>query len=71
MAGSRNPYLNSSGYPDPTAFEALKNVEAENAPLENKVSFLIKVLKFVIHESGFELVNRIELRDRSTGRYFR
>lgn len=71
MAGNRNPYFNTSGYPAPTAYAALKSVEAENAPLENKVSFLIKVVKFIINESGFELVNRIELRDKNTGRYFR
>ena len=36
-----------------------------------KVNTLIKVLKFIIAESGFELVARIELRDRKTGRFFR
>lgn len=36
-----------------------------------KVNFLIKVLKFIIAESGFELLARIELKDKKTGRCFR
>ena len=39
--------------------------------LDAKVNTLIKVLKFIIAESGFELAARIELRDRKTGRFFR
>ena len=38
---------------------------------EGKVNFLIKVLKFIIAESGFELLARIELKDKKTGRCFR
>ena len=44
---------------------------AEDAALEGKVNFLIKVLKFIIAESGFELLARIELKDKKTGRCFR
>lgn len=33
--------------------------------------FLIKVLKFIIAESGFELLARIEIKDKKTGRCFR
>lgn len=72
MSKNQNPFLNSSGCPDPTAYKALKNVGAvEYAPLEAKVTFLVKVLKFIINEAGFDLVNRIELKDKKTGRYFR
>nr|DAD95922.1 MAG TPA: hypothetical protein [Siphoviridae sp. ctGMq5] len=45
----------------------MKNEDA----LENKVGFLIKILKYIIRESGFELVNRIELRDKQSGRCFK
>lgn len=67
----RKPWLNAEGYHDPTAFAALQPMMREEAALDSKCSFLIKVLKFIINESGFELVNRIELRDRKTGRYFK
>ena len=59
-------------YADPTAYNAIKKVSAEgHEALDAKVNTLIKVLKFIIAESGFELVARIELRDRKTGRFFR
>lgn len=38
---------------------------------EGKVNFLIKVLKFIANEARFDVVNRIELRDRNTGRLFK
>ena len=68
---SRGPLYNASGCADPTAYEALKPIIKEETQLENKVSFLVKTLKFIIRESGFELVSRIELKDRKTGRMFK
>lgn len=65
------PWKNAEGYPDPTAYNALRPIMQEDAALEGKVTFLIKVLKFIIAESGFELLARIELKDKKTGRCFR
>lgn len=62
---------NPEGYHDPTTYEAMTNVTQEELALENKVNFLIKVLKFIIRESGFELLNRIEIKDSKTGRCLR
>ena len=70
MPDNKNPFLNASGCPDPTAYHALRPIIREEA-LDAKVNFLIKVLKYVIAESGFELLARIELRDKKTGRCFR
>ena len=48
LQGDKNkPYYNASGYPDPTASKAIKSVKNEDA-LENKVGFLIKILKYII-----------------------
>jgi hypothetical protein len=44
---------------------------AEENPLDKKVNFLIKMIKFIVRESGFELLNRIELKDTKTGRIFK
>lgn len=63
----QNPYFNQSGCADPTAYHALKNLSDE----EKKVNFLIKVLKYIIRESGFELLNRIEPQNTETGRIYR
>ena len=68
---NKNPHFNASGCADPTAYEALKPIIKEDAELESKVNFLIKVLKFIINETGFELLNRIEIKDKKTGREFR
>lgn len=65
--GSMNP----EGYPDPTAREALQTVTDEEIIVEEKVKKLISCLKFIIHESGFELLSRIEIKDSKTGRCFR
>ena len=61
---------NAEGYVDPTAYAALKSI-ANDEKVEKKAAYLISVLKFIIRESGFELVNRVELRHRQTGRTFR
>ena len=71
MSDNRNPFLNASGCPDPTAYHAIKNVTKAESELDTKINFLIKVLKYIIAESGFELLARIELRDKKTGRCFR
>ena len=66
-----NPRRNSEGYFDPTAYMGLKPIIDEENALEREVNMLVKVLKYIISKSGFELVNRIELRDKKTGRTFR
>lgn len=63
----QNPYYNQSGCADPTAYHALKNLSDE----EKKVNFLIKILKYIIRESGFELLNRIELQNTKSGRIYK
>jgi len=66
MANS-DPRKNSEGYPDPTAYEAIRQADA----LQQEVNRLIGVLKYIIDKSGFELLNRIEIRDKRTGGVFR
>ena len=71
MGDKRNLKYNQSGCADLTAYEALKPIIKEDTALENRVNFLIKVLKFIINETGFELLNRIEIKDKKTGRCFK
>lgn len=71
MSNEKNPYYNQSGCADPTAYKAVKAVSKEDAALEGRKNYLIKVLKYIINNAGFELINRIELRDNSTGKEFR
>ena len=72
MGNKNNPYFNSEGYADPTAFAAISSVtREENAELDSRVNFLIKVIKFIADGAGFDITNRIEIRDRKTGKEFK
>ncbi len=62
---------NKEGYKDPTAYAALSNIQKEEAEQQRRVSELVNVLKYIIDKSGFELMARIELRDKRTGKEFR
>ena len=67
----RNPKLNAEGYADPTAYAGMKEVVRMETETEKRVSELVKVLKFIIRSSGFELTERIHLKDTKTGREYR
>lgn len=58
---------NGFGYLDPTAEKALKNVAAE----EKHVSNIIKAMKAIAADAGFEVSERIVLRDQKTGAIWR
>lgn len=65
------PWNNAEGYPDPTAYNGLKPVIREEDEQQKRVNTLIFVLKYIIRLAGFELLNRIEIRERKSGREFR
>ncbi|MBA9087490.1 hypothetical protein FHR92_003975 [Fontibacillus solani] len=71
MNESRNPKYNASGYPDPTAYQAMKPVIREEAELDIKVHRLIRMLKTIIEWAGFELIGRIQIKDKRTGKEFK
>jgi len=71
MGDKRNPKYNQSGCADPTAYEALRQVIKEEKELDKRVHNLISVLKFIIDWAGFELIGRIEVRDKKTRKEFR
>lgn len=62
---------NCEGYNDPTAYAALYKIQQEEMEQGRRVSELIRVLKYIIDKSGFELTARIELREKKTGKEFR
>ena len=71
MGDKRDLKYNQSGYVDPTAYEAISNVIKEEKELGKRVRDLISVLKFIIDWAGFELIGRIEIRDKKTRKEFR
>lgn len=52
-------------------YEGVKSIVHEENALDGRVSDLVKVLKFIIRNCGFELVSRIEIKDVKTGRVFK
>ena len=58
---------NGSGYTDPTAFEAIKNVTEE----EKKLAKTIKTIKSIAELAGYEVEERIVLKDKETGKIWR
>lgn len=64
-------WKNSEGYSDPTAGAVMSKMLREDRLLNARVSGLIDEIKEMIADEGFELLARIELRDKKTGREFR
>lgn len=60
-------YKNSEGYSDPTAYEALLNIEKEN----KRFYRLLHTLFYICKTAGFQIEGRITLRDKRTGRVWR
>lgn len=66
-----NPKYNSEGYADPTAYYGTKGIIREESETEKRAYDLIKVLKFIIRSCGFELIERVKIKDTKTGREFK
>ena len=62
---------NAEGYSDPTAHNAITKVMREENEQQRRINALIGSLKSFIDLAGFDLLNRIEVRDRKTGREYR
>lgn len=64
-------YKNSEGYNDPTVGEAMNNIEAEERRVLERISALIPVMKKTAELVGFEVVGRIVLVDKETGKKYK
>lgn len=66
---------NSEGYPDPTAGTAWNNIRREERQQEverlSTISALIPVIKQMAELAGFEVVGRITLKDKATGKEYK
>lgn len=68
-------YKNSEGYPDPTAGAAYSAIQREERQREAErltaISDLIPIMKGAAELAGFEVVGRITLKDKATGKEYR
>lgn len=70
----RGPYYNREGYQDPTAYNAIKTITAEEqAALEEKqrVTRLMYCINAILDLAGFTLEERIVVTDKQTGKTYR
>lgn len=59
---------NKEGYPDPTAYQALRNIQAAEDAEKKRISELIRTLKYIIDLAGYEMVGGIQLRGKPPGK---
>lgn len=67
----KNPLSNASGYPDPTAYYGMQPVVQQEAKQMQTISSLIHCIKTMTDFAGFEVVGRIALRGKATGKIFK
>lgn len=58
---------NAEGYSDPTAYEAIKNIEEEEARFHK----LLNTIFYLCDLAGFRLEERLVLTDKRTGKTWR
>lgn len=67
MTNDKDLRRNASGYFDPTAYEAIRNVDAD----DDRFHKLLHVIFGMCELSGFKLEGRITLVDQETGKVYR
>lgn len=58
---------NGEGYSDPTACEAIKNIEGDNVRLQKLLTAIFSICDC----AGFHVEERIVLKDMKTGKVYR
>lgn len=61
---------NASGYPDPTAHEALTNVYREELETDLRAERLLHAFKVMAFAAGFEVAGSVSIKDPKTGRRY-
>lgn len=70
-AKNKIPLRNPSGNRDPTAHDALEGMQRDwESQQDRRAMEAIRALKTMIDLAGYDLLNRIELRDRLTGKKY-
>ena len=74
MSNQGKPWLNNSGCPDPTFYEVMKRVQIEQKQanrVDDDAHTVITTIKNILDLTGFELVERIQIRHKKSGKYYR
>lgn len=76
MANNKDPRRNESGCMDLTAYEAIKKVDREGKDRgkherNEEVFTAIKLVKNMLRKFDLIVINRIEIKDKRTGKIYR
>lgn len=66
-----NNYKNPEGYPDPTAYKAINNVEKSSPEDEERFHKLLNTIFSTCELAGFHIEGRIAIKDCKTGKIWR
>ena len=69
-----NMSRNAEHYADPTPGTAMRNIRKEEYQKEARllqISILVPMLRQIAEWSGFDIIGRVPLRDRVTGKEYR
>lgn len=67
ILNERDLRKNAEGYSDPTAYQAMKNIDQE----DERFHKLLHTLFYICEIAGFQIEGRIVLVDKKTGRVWR
>lgn len=65
------PWQNGSGYSDFTAYNAIKNVSAEEVKIDRAANLVVNTVKNILELAGFELIGRIQIKHKQSGKEFK
>lgn len=63
-------FYNASGCKDPTAGAAIAEVAREEHETDKRIRKAVHICKEVLELAGFELIGRIQIRDKNTEREY-
>jgi len=64
-------YRNSEGYSDPTAGQAMQNVQTEEKKARGLLRMIRTAAELMAEGAGYELKGQVCLKDSRTGRMYR
>jgi hypothetical protein len=67
MSNAQEFKKNTSGYSDPTAYEAVKNIDSDMARFQKLLTAIFSICEL----AGFHIEERIVIRDLKTGKVYR
>lgn len=65
------PWQNKSGCSDFTAYNAIKNVSAEEQKIERAAGMIVTTVKNILELAGFEPIGRIQIKHKKSGKVFK